>query len=77
VLAPKGLLNGRNWTCHPGVVDAAGKAKDGFKADRVVADKNIITSRAAGTAGEWSVRIIEALLGAEAAAKVSQTVLLA
>jgi 4-methyl-5(b-hydroxyethyl)-thiazole monophosphate biosynthesis len=76
VLASKGLLNGRNWTCHPGVESAAGKAREGFKTDKVVVDKNIITSRAAGTAGEWSIRIIETLLGAETAAKVSQAVLL-
>ena len=76
VLASKGLLNGRNWTCHPGVKDKAGKVIESFKEDRVVVDKNIITSRAAGTAGEWSIKIIEALLGAEAALKVKETVLL-
>jgi 4-methyl-5(b-hydroxyethyl)-thiazole monophosphate biosynthesis len=76
VLAPKGLLDGRNWTCYPGAENGVGKAKEGFRTDRVAADKNIITSRAAGTAAEWSIRIIEALLGAESAAKISQSVLL-
>ncbi|MDR2097468.1 MAG: DJ-1/PfpI family protein [Spirochaetaceae bacterium] len=76
VLAPKGLLDGRRWTCYPGAESGAGKAKESWIEDRVAADKNLITSRAAGTAAEWSVKIIETLLGAEAAAKVAQSVLL-
>jgi 4-methyl-5(b-hydroxyethyl)-thiazole monophosphate biosynthesis len=76
VLASKGILDGRRWTCYPGLENKAGRAKDSWVSERVVVDKNIITSRAAGTAGEWSIKIIEKLMGAEAGAKISRSVLL-
>jgi 4-methyl-5(b-hydroxyethyl)-thiazole monophosphate biosynthesis len=76
VLAPKGILDGHAWTCYPGVENGAGAAKATWKDDRVVVDKNIITSRAAGTAAEWSIKIIEKLLGAEAGSQVAKSVLL-
>jgi 4-methyl-5(b-hydroxyethyl)-thiazole monophosphate biosynthesis len=44
--------------------------------DRVVTDGNIITSRGAGTAGEFAIAIIEKLLDKEAAKKIADTVLL-
>ncbi|MDR1363639.1 MAG: DJ-1/PfpI family protein [Spirochaetaceae bacterium] len=76
VLAPKGMLNGRQWTCYPGAEKETGDAARTWSPGRVVADENIITSRAAGTAGEWSVKIIEKLLGAEAGFKTARSVLL-
>jgi 4-methyl-5(b-hydroxyethyl)-thiazole monophosphate biosynthesis len=76
VLASKGILDGRRWTCYPGLEKETGRAKDSWLPDRVVVDKNIITSRAAGTAGEWSIKIIEKLLGAEAGVKIARSVLL-
>jgi 4-methyl-5(b-hydroxyethyl)-thiazole monophosphate biosynthesis len=76
VLAPKGLLDGRTWTCYPGVESSAGKAKESWSPGRVVADKNLITSRAAGTAAEWSIKIIETLLGADSGTKTAKSVLL-
>ncbi|MDR2344423.1 MAG: DJ-1/PfpI family protein [Spirochaetaceae bacterium] len=76
VLAPKGLLEGRAWTCYPGMEKEAGAAVKTWRDERVVADGNVITGRAAGTAGEWSVKIIEKLLGAETAVKVARSVLL-
>jgi 4-methyl-5(b-hydroxyethyl)-thiazole monophosphate biosynthesis len=77
VLGRKGLLDERAWTCYPGMEDEAGSpAIENWKEERVVVDGNIITSRAAGTAGEWSLKIIEKLEGAEAAAKVAKSVLL-
>ncbi|MDR2658370.1 MAG: DJ-1/PfpI family protein [Spirochaetaceae bacterium] len=76
VLASKGILDGRKWTCYPGLEKDAGKAKETWLADRVVVDGNIISSRAPGTAAEWSIKIIEKLLGAKAASKVAGDVLL-
>jgi 4-methyl-5(b-hydroxyethyl)-thiazole monophosphate biosynthesis len=76
VLAPKGVLDGTAWTCYPGAEKDAGAAKKTWRADSVVADGNTITSRAAGTAGEWSLVIIEKLLGAETRDKVAKAVLL-
>ena len=74
VLAPLGLLAGRKFTCYPGMEE---KVTDGqWLEKRVVVDGNIITSRAAGTAGEFSIAIIEQLLDEETAKKIADTVLL-
>jgi 4-methyl-5(b-hydroxyethyl)-thiazole monophosphate biosynthesis len=74
VLAPLGLLAGKKFTCYPGMEESV---KDGkWLEDRVVIDGNIITSRAAGTTGEFAIAIIGQLLGEEAAKKIAESVLL-
>ncbi|MCL2759565.1 MAG: DJ-1/PfpI family protein [Treponema sp.] len=74
VLAPLGLLTGKNYTCYIGFEE---KITDGKWSDaRVVTDGNLITSRAAGTTGEWAIAIIEKLLDKETAKKIAGTVLL-
>jgi len=74
VLAPLGLLAGKNFTCYPGMEE---KVNDGKWSDsRVVLDGNVITSRGAGTAGEFSAAIIEKLLDKAAAKKIADAVLL-
>jgi len=74
VLAPLGLLKGKNFTCYPNMEE---KVTDGkWSGDRVVTDGNVITSRGAGTAGEFAVAIIEKLLDKAAAQKLAETVLL-
>jgi 4-methyl-5(b-hydroxyethyl)-thiazole monophosphate biosynthesis len=74
VLAPLGILAGKRFTCYPGMEkDVTGAA---WSDERVVADGTLITSRAAGTAGEWAAAIVAALFGAEAAAKLTKAVLL-
>ncbi|MCL2209917.1 MAG: DJ-1/PfpI family protein [Treponema sp.] len=74
VLAPLGLLSGRKFTCFPGMEE---KVTDGVWSDsRTVTDGNIITSRAAGTAGEWSIAVISALLGETEGKKITETILL-
>jgi 4-methyl-5(b-hydroxyethyl)-thiazole monophosphate biosynthesis len=74
VLAPLGLLSGKKFTCYPGMEE---KVTDGKWSDsRIVADGNVITSRSAGTAGEFAVAIIEKLLDKAAAQKIADTVLL-
>lgn len=75
-LVPTGILDNAAWTCYPGAEKDAGKAKETWREDRVVADGNIITSRAAGTAAEWSFKIIEKLLGAETRSRIAKSVLL-
>ena len=74
VLAPLGLIKGRKFTCYPGLEEKVTGAV--WSDDRVVADGNIITSRGAGTAGEWSVAIIKKMLNEEAGEKTAQAVLL-
>jgi len=74
VLAPLGLITGRKFTCYPALEE---KVTDAVWSDeRVVTDGNIITSRSAGTAGEFAVAIIKKLTDIETAEKISESVLL-
>ena len=74
VLAPMGLLAGKTFTCYPGMEE---KVQGGKWTDESVAiDGNIITSRAAGTAGKFAAAIITRLLGEAEGNKVAQSVLL-
>lgn len=64
VLIKAGVLQGRRATVHPsGESEVAACAR--FSADRVVVDRNIITSRAPGTAMEFALKLVEVLLGEE------------
>jgi 4-methyl-5(b-hydroxyethyl)-thiazole monophosphate biosynthesis len=74
VLAPLGLLSGRRFTCYPGHEKDVSGAR--WSDERVVVDGNIVTSRGAGTAGEWAVEIIAKLFGAEPSQKIAKAVLL-
>ena len=79
VLAPLGILKGKRFTCYPGEeskVTSSGSAGAEWKKDRVVIDGNIITSRGAGTAGEFSCAIIGALINEGEAKMLSEKVLL-
>ncbi|MDR2177267.1 MAG: DJ-1/PfpI family protein [Treponema sp.] len=74
VLAPLGLLEGRRFTCYPGMEkDIAG----GFWSEEpVVIDGKLITSRGAGTAASFAVAIIGELLGEAAGRNIARSVLL-
>lgn len=69
-----GLLKGRRFTCYPGMEEEVSGAT--FVSERVVQDGNLLTSEGPGTAGEFAVAIVGALLGEEAAAKVAAGALL-
>ena len=69
-----GVLSGKAYTCHPDLEEEGGFGGL-FRHERVVRDGNIVTSRAAGTAGEFALALIEALVGGDAAAKISKSVL--
>jgi 4-methyl-5(b-hydroxyethyl)-thiazole monophosphate biosynthesis len=74
VLAPLGLLAGKKFTCYPGLEE---KVQDGqWLNDRAVTDGNIITSRAAGTSGDFALAIIRQLLDKDTAKKIADAVLL-
>jgi 4-methyl-5(b-hydroxyethyl)-thiazole monophosphate biosynthesis len=74
VLSPLGLIKGKKFTCYPGMEE---RAKDGaWTDDSVAVDGNVITSRAAGTAGKFAVAVIEKLLDKAAAKKIADAVLL-
>ncbi|MDR1301564.1 MAG: DJ-1/PfpI family protein [Treponema sp.] len=74
VLFPLGLLQGRRFTCFPGMETEVSGAQ--WSEDNVVVDGNIITSRGAGTAGAWATGIIAYLTEPGTAQKIASTVLL-
>jgi len=74
VLGPLGILKGRRFTCFPGLENDVKDA--GFCADRVVVDGNLITSRAAGTAGEFALALISALFDSAKAREIARAVVL-
>ena len=74
VLAPAGVLEGKTATCFPGLEGRLG-SKTTFSEDRVVTDGDIITSRGAGTAMEFSLELIKKLISAEKAREVSTQIL--
>lgn len=74
VLAPLGILDGKRAACFPGF-ESKFPASVRFEAERVVVDGNLITSRAMGTAMEFSLAIVAALRGRDAAEKIRSAVL--
>ena len=79
VLSPLGLLAGKNFTCLPGeekAVSGSASAAAVWKSDRVVVDGNTITSRGAGTAGEFACTVISKLLSETDGKKLAERVLL-
>ncbi len=73
VLAPTGILAGKTYTCYPGAEkDVQGAS---FSEKRVVMDGTVITSRAPGTAAEFSLALVEYLAGKEAAQKIHASTL--
>jgi len=69
VLVKAGVLQGRRATVNPsGKAEVAGCAN--YCEDRVVVDKNLITSQSPGTAMEFALKLVEVLAGVEAMRKV-------
>lgn len=68
VLASAGLLEGKTATSFPGALD--GKTGIKLSDEAVVKDGNILTSRGPGTAMDFTLDLIEALLGKEQRDKV-------
>jgi 4-methyl-5(b-hydroxyethyl)-thiazole monophosphate biosynthesis len=68
VLARSGVLRGRVATAFPGVLLQEGHPD--ISSDAVMRDGTVITSRAAGTAMDFALALIEALAGAAARDKV-------
>ena len=73
VLAKNGLLKGRNFTCYPGFEESVTDAN--FSAERVVQDGCFITSRGPGSAAEFSLAVIEYLVGSTVANSVKEETL--
>ena len=75
VLAPLGILRDKNATCYPGLENELTMKGASFSDAPVVKDGNIITSRAVGTALQFSLEILAYLQGEEIAEKVKTAVL--
>jgi 4-methyl-5(b-hydroxyethyl)-thiazole monophosphate biosynthesis len=70
VLANAGLLDGKQATSFPGIIDGMGLAATRVLAQPVVCDGQIITSRGPGTAMDFALTLIEKLAGAAQRAAV-------
>ncbi|MDR0289459.1 MAG: DJ-1/PfpI family protein [Treponema sp.] len=74
VLAPLGLLSGKQFTCYPGMEERVQGGK--WTEAPVAIDGNIITSRGAGTAGDFAIAVIGQLLDQAEGDKIAKAVLL-
>lgn len=72
VLAQLGITDGKNATCYPNMELEMGAAK--CCVCGAVADGNVITGRAAGTAFDFGLKLIEVLRGEECAKAVAESV---
>lgn len=73
VLAEAGVLSGKKYTCYPGFEDDIKNAF--FQPEPVVADGNIITSRGAGTAIPFALKLVEILAGKASASEVEKSIM--
>lgn len=73
ILGRAGLLEGKKATCFPGY---EGELKGAcYTAEEAVIDGKIITGRSAGCAVPFSIAIVKAMLGDEAAKKLADNVI--
>jgi 4-methyl-5(b-hydroxyethyl)-thiazole monophosphate biosynthesis len=72
ILHDAGLLTGRNFTAHDSTLDELPTAD---LSQAVIQDGQIITSRGAGTALAFGLKLVEVLCGATARNKVAQAIL--
>ncbi len=71
VLADAGLLEGKRFTAYPSVRADLG---EGCVDERVVVDGDLITSRGPGTAIDFGLAMITALLGEETASRIAEEI---
>jgi 4-methyl-5(b-hydroxyethyl)-thiazole monophosphate biosynthesis len=65
VLATAGLLDGKHATSFPGILEKLQLDNTTLETDAVVQDGKVITSRGPGTAIDFSLALIENLVGSE------------
>ena len=73
ILSATGLTKGRSVTSHPSV--RAELTETNYSEERVVVDKNLITSQGPGTAIEFALKLVELLFDKEKAEEVGKGVL--
>ncbi len=72
VYGEKGLLEGKNATCYPGLEDGLKGANT--KTDPVVHDGQYITSRGMGTSIDFGLKLLELLEGREIADTIGKAI---
>ena len=72
ILGHKGLLNGKTAVCFPGFEKDLTGAVPGT--EETVRDGNIITSRGAGSAVSFGLKLVEALYGEKQAEELGKTI---
>ncbi len=70
VLVTNGILNGKNTTAYPGSLEQIDMSKVQLSNTKIEIAGNVITSRGPGTAMDFSLKLIEVLLGDEARKQV-------
>lgn len=73
VLGVRGILEGKNATCYPGFEDRLKGAN--YINTGVVRDGKIITGRAMGSATDFALEIVEALLDKKAREKTKSSII--
>ena len=72
ILADMGLLKGKRATCYP---DMESEIEDAYLTGAPVAtDENIITSQGVGTAIDFALKLIEALISEEKAVEIADSI---
>ena len=76
VLGNTNVLQGKKWTCYPGMKDEAKNesVKSSFhqENERVVLDDNVLTACAEGASEEFAIKLVELLAGKEAQQSISK-----
>ena len=75
VLADLGITDGKNATCYPGCEGQMGSANV-LPNQAAVRDGNVITGTSAGCAIPFGLKLIAALKGDEAAAKIEKQIVI-
>ncbi len=64
VLPQTGVLDGKEWTCYPGMENEAAAFKSKYVSGKAfVKSGNLITGRGPGAAEEFSMEIVKSLMG--------------
>ncbi len=75
VLAPAGILDGKNATYYPGA-EKSFSAKTNYINKEVVVDENIVTSQGPATAFLFGIKIVEMLRGSNVADTIKKNLLI-
>lgn len=63
ILSHLGLLKGRRATCYPSLAEELTQSGAKYKSDKVVIDKNFITSEGPGTSADFAFALCDKLFG--------------